>query len=252
MSATDVFQSTMKSRFIATFIISAMVPVIIFLTGCSAISPLSGSGNVITKEMGFSDFTSVEISNGFTAEIIQSDTYNITFTADDNLFPYLKVQYNYSKLKIYLEPFYSLAFSTKRVRITMPSIRALNMSLGSTGTIRGFSSLEDFNLKLSSASRLDGDLQANNTVFKLSAGSSVSLEGSATNMTINGSVGSKAILDNFEVNNADIKLNAVSRASIYVIDQLNADLGTASTLYYCGDPAIDNVAISGGATIKRR
>jgi hypothetical protein len=121
----------------------------------------------------------------------------------------------------------------------------------STATIKGFGTLEDINLNLSSASKVDGDLQANNAVFKLSAGSSISLGGSTANMTINASGGSRANLDNFEVNNADVKLSSGSKASIYVIDRLNADLSTVSTLNYHGDPAIDNVEISGGAAIKR-
>ncbi|MEJ2272458.1 MAG: hypothetical protein P8X91_08280, partial [Candidatus Bathyarchaeota archaeon] len=49
-----------------------------------------GSGNIVTKEELFSDFT-VDGENGFNVEISNSSTYSIIITADDNIMKFIEV-----------------------------------------------------------------------------------------------------------------------------------------------------------------
>ena len=63
----------------------------ILLAGCEVLikaegDGVTGSGNPETRQFDFSDFTKVDIGNSFEYEIIQSDMYSISITADDNLF----------------------------------------------------------------------------------------------------------------------------------------------------------------------
>ena len=44
-----------------------------------------------TEEFNFGDFTRVEVGHAFEVEVVQSDSYSVSITADDNLFKNLKV-----------------------------------------------------------------------------------------------------------------------------------------------------------------
>jgi len=51
---------------------------------------ITGSGHVVTEEKNFADFTTVILRNVFEAEIVKSDSFNITITADDNILERIK------------------------------------------------------------------------------------------------------------------------------------------------------------------
>ena len=231
-------------------ILVMLLTAVALLPACSTVSPLSGSENVITKEMAFSDFTSIDISSAFEVEIIQSDTYSIIITAADNLFDNLKVRQQDDTLKIYMDPFYSNITSTKKAKITLPELNKLNLSHKTSGTVNGFHSSDDFNLTLSTGSKLSGDLEAGISEFVISSGSSITLEGSADNITIDASSVSTANLEDFTVNNATVNLSSGSRATLNATGQLDVELSSGSTLHYLGDPTIGNISISSGSTMK--
>ena len=46
---------------------------------------ITGSGHVVTEERNFANFATVVLRNVFEAEIVKSDSFNITITADDNI-----------------------------------------------------------------------------------------------------------------------------------------------------------------------
>ena len=224
--------------------------IIVSLSGCSTFSPISGSGKVVTKEISYSDFTSIDIGSGFDVEVTQSNSYSIIVTADGDLFDNLKVRHQDNTLKMHVDPVYSHISSIKKVKITMPNISSLKLSTGAKGKIKGFSSSDNFNADLSLGSHLSGNIDASNVDFVIASGSSITLEGSASNMTLDASTGSKAELSNFVLDKATVKLSSGSNATIKVKAELNVDLSLGSTLHYLGSPKIDNISISGGSTIK--
>ena len=48
-------------------------------------NPIIGSGHAATKEMGLSDFESLEVIHPFRVEVVRADHFNVTVTADDNV-----------------------------------------------------------------------------------------------------------------------------------------------------------------------
>ena len=229
-----------------------LLAIIIPLTGCSSFSPVTGSGNVITKEMSYGGFTSVDVGTGFKVDITQSDSYGVKITADDSLFENLKVIQQDDTLKIYLDPVYSHVVSTKKAKITMPGLEALTLSSGAKGSISGFESQNDFTLNMSLGSGLTGNMKAEKVELKLSSGSNTTLQGSANIIIIEASAGSHANLDDFTVNEADIKLSSGSEATLTVMGDMDADLSSGSRLYYLGSPVIGDVTITGGSTMQSK
>ena len=258
----------------------AMVAVLVAVLLTSGLSAgcagggITGSGNPVTQEFNFSDFTRVEVGSAFQVEIIQADSYRVSVTADDNLFEYIQVSKEGETLKIGLKllPLRPL-FTTLRAEISMPRIYDLDLSGATRGTISGFSSTEnldnelsgasslnlvemsagDGKFALSGASRASGDITASDDArFELSGASKAELTGSANDMLIEASGASQLGLDNFPVRNVDIDLSGASRATVKLDGRLDADLSGASKLRYIGEPTMGDIHTSGGSSVNKK
>jgi len=213
-----------------------------------------GSGNLVTEEKYFSDFTIVEVGSGFEVEITQSSSYNISITADDNLFDYIQISKTGDTLTIRLKWGYSYQSLTLRTEITMPELYALEFSGGTHGTIEGFSSSHEFLLELSGGSSLSGDFATSGDAqFTLSGGSHlIELDGVANNLRISASGGSQLELSNFPVHDASVNLSGGSRANINLDGRLDADLSGGSHILYVGNPTMGDIHTSGDSTVGKK
>ena len=215
-------------------IVAISIPAVLYMSGyLYTLFPLEGSGNLITQEMNFDDFSIIEVGSGFEVEIYRSTIYNITITADDNLFDYIQVSKTNDKLIIDMLPGRVVKSGILRVNITLPDLYEVQLSGGSVGTGGGFDSSHDF-------------------VLHLSGGSVFSLEGSANDLTISASGGSVFNLSDFKVHNANVNLNGGSVATVNLDGRLDANLSGGSRLYYLGNPTLGDIVTSGGSTVSKK
>jgi len=210
-----------------------------------------GSGELVTEEKDFTDFTIVEVGWGFEVEITQSDSYSISITADDNMLDYIEVSTSDNKLTIGLKWGYSYQDVTLRAKITMPNLYELEFSGGTHGTIAGFTSSHEFAVDLSGGSHLSGDFTTSGDAqFTLSGGSHVTgLDGAANDLTISGSGGSHLDLSDFTVHNVTVNLSGGSHATVNLDGRLDGDVSGGSHLKYLGTPTTVDVNTSGGSTV---
>jgi hypothetical protein len=236
----------------ALFFIAAFIVLIIAFAfpGCSALKPINDSGAAEKKEMQFSDFTAIEVEDGFEVDIVQSDKYNVTIFADKELFKNLEVRHQDDILKIYIDPPYSHIISNKTAMIAMPVLKQIDLTMNSKGIISGFQSSEDFIANLTMGSSLSGDIEAESLNCDIASGSSVDLTGAADEMTLNGAGASTAELSKFELTSAKITLTSGSKATVNVSDSMEVDLSLGSNVTYIGDPTITKIDISGGSAMK--
>jgi len=211
---------------------------------------LVGCGPVRTQEFNFTGFTGVEVGWAFRVEIVQSDSYSVSITADENLFNFIQVSQEGETLKIGLTQ--PMPFRTLKAEITMPDLYELSLSGATRGTVQGFSSSHDFILGLSGASRLTGDITAGDAQFTVSGASTIQLQGSADDMTVNASGASRVELASFPVNNTQVILSGASRGTVNLDGRLDADLSGASTLNYSGNPTLGSIKTSGASTLSKK
>ncbi len=236
-------------------------------TGCAVIT---GSGDVITREFNYTDFTRIEVDYAFGAEIIQADSYTIKIFLDDNLFDYLDISKSSDTLRITMEPGNIYSKTQQRAVITLPDLERLELSGASKAFVAGFSSSHDLEIKISGASQVDisdvvsgnayleisgasnieGTFTMKDVVFDVSRASSVTLEGSAEDMSLDASGASTMNLSDLTLDNAWINLSGASQATVNAGGQLNGDLSGASLLEYLGNPTIANFTSSGASTIR--
>ena len=212
----------------------------------------TGSGHIITEEKDFSDFTVVDVENIFKIEIVQSDSFSIAITGDDNILDRIKVSKDEETLKIRLERrrFHHV---TLKAAIAMPDLSGLNLEGLSNVIVTGFKSSQDLKLDLSGASSLSGDIEAGNVVIEASGASRVTLEGSASTLTLDASGASRIDLANFPVKDASIELSRLSHATVNASERLDpVNLSGDSRLGYLGDPAFGELDTSGDSAIHRK
>jgi len=255
---------------IATLLVTASLLAV--FTGCRDINnAIIGSGNLITREMDFTDFTKLEISHVFQAEVTRSDSFFISITVDDNLLEYVTVRKSGNTLRIYLKGGYTYIGTTKIVEITMPEVDKLSLSGASRVEVSGFRSSDRLELEVSGVSSLNIDeLKAGDTVFEISGGSrisggieiadgrfdisgasSIDLEGYASDISIEASGASHANLANFPVSNATVKINEASVVIINAGGTIDGNISSASRLTYLGEPAL-TIEMSGDSTVDNK
>ena len=209
-----------------------------------------GSGNVVTEEMAFADFTGIEASHAFVVDIVQSDSFSVTIRVDDNILDMLDVSSEGDTLRLRLDRGVSLRDVTMEASITMPALARLRLSGAARASVSGFRSLDELDIELSGASKLDGDLEAGETDIEASGASKVTLGGSATGLTIRGSGASKLDLADFTVDTAEVRLSGASEATLHARERIDpVDLSGASRLRYLGNPSLGHVNTSGAASL---
>jgi len=258
---------------IIPIILTAVLTVAALLSGCT----VTGPGGTVTEEKDFTDFTCVDVEGTFEVEIIQSDSFSTTISADESFFDYIAVSKEGKTLRISLNPRhtftdFTLQAKTLKAKVTMPALYGLHLSGASKGTVTGFKSSEDFSLDVSGASSLDiddievddvefeisgaskvsGNMTADDTEFEVSGASNVELGGSASNVILKASGASKVDLADFPLDNADARLSGASEATLNVSGRLDFALSGASRLYFLGNPTMGKVSVTGASTIKHK
>lgn len=231
-------------------IVLSVATLLIIPSGCW--NWTTGSGNITTEIKDFNGFTEIEAHNGFQLKVVQSSTFSIEITADDNLHEHIKVSKPGDTLKIELDGIWGCNSCTLEAKITMPDINNLNLSGGSRADISGFNLSHDFSVELSGGSRLDGSITVADADFNLSGGSRINLEGSGNDLVVDGSGGSQLDLDLFPISNADISLSGGGKADINVSGTLSVDLSGGSQVTYVGQPTLGDIDLSGGSTIRSK
>ncbi|MFC1861274.1 head GIN domain-containing protein [Chloroflexota bacterium] len=239
----------MKKLIVVAFIVVVLL-ISGLLVGCGFV--LTGSGDLKVEEYAFSDFNRVEVSSAFEFEIIRSNSYGISITADDNVIEKVQVTKEGDTLKIGLKTTPRLGSLTLKAVVNMPYLRGLAISGASRGTISGFSSANDMDIKLSGASKVTGDITAGDADFKVSAASTVQLEGSANNIVANVSSASRLNLGGFMVNNANVNFSGASTGTVNLNGKLDANLSGASKLSYVGETTMGNINTSGASTLEKK
>ena len=258
--------------------ISSITIVVIVIIAAAAIfagayfSGIWPSGNTVTRDVDFSDFTIVDIGRAFEVEITQSNSYSIKIIADENIMDRVQVSKTGETLTISITGTI-IPPSTWKAEITMPELHELRFSGATHGLATGFSSAHNLTLTLSGASSLDPDISAEyveinlegasrlqgevtvsgDAKFIISGASTVELTGSAEDLEVGECSGASSLdLSNFPVNNANVNLSGASSATIKIDGRLDLDISGASHLYYIGEPTMGNIVTSGSSTINKQ
>ncbi len=245
------FQSPRISAML--FGLLAIIALTLGLAACSDQVAVRGSGNVVSEEMTFADFTAIDAANAFVVDIVQSESFDVTVRVDDNILDLLDVSRAGDTLRVRLKRGVNLTGDvTLEAKIAMPDLDGLVLSGAASASVSGFRSQDRLDIELSGASAIEGDLEASHMDIEASGASRVALEGSATKLIIRGSGASSLDLADFTVDTAEVRLSGASEATVNVLERIDpVDVSGASRLRYLGDPSLGNVSTSGASTVEK-
>lgn len=234
---------------------------LLFLSACSLPEVMvsgvgrtvTGSGNLVTLEQPNQNFSRVEFTHAFQAEVTQGEAYSVVITIDDNLEQYLQVSQTGDTLKIGFQPgLLSLRNATMRARVTMPELTGVGGSGATQIRIDGFESSKDLRVDVSGASTLRGNIDAGNLNADISGASRLELTGRGQDGRINVSGASQANLANFAMQNVDAEASGASRAEVNASGRLDAQASGASMVLYNGNPTMGRIQTSGASNVRAR
>ena len=202
------------------------------LASCGLVSPLTGSGNVVTQEEAITGFDKLDVNQGFQVDVSQGDSFSVVIRVDENLVEDLQVVKEGSTLKISLKPgrSYNLENVTLEADVTMPELTGADLAGGS---------------------HLRGDVETGDVTFNLSGGSHLTLSGSAGDLTIDTDGGSHAKLANLAVVDASVNARGGSHATVNPSGRLDAVAKGGSHVRYLGSPTLGTIDTDGSSSFKQ-
>jgi hypothetical protein len=250
------------------------IAVIIMVAGLIASCTVTiKEGKMATQNYDLKGFNRVEVGGAFAVEIVRSDSFNVTVTADD--LPHVQVEVVGDTLVVkrqgieWFAPFHS----RPKAVISLPVLAGLNVSGASEGKFQNFQSDTDLSVTLSGASHvearnitagkldvktsgastLSGEIKTQKDArFEATGASKIALTGTGANavMVVNGA--SRAEMSEWTAQNADLKLSGASHAFIKLDGRLDANVSGASTLYWSGSPVMGTIETSGASTLRHK
>jgi len=250
----------------------ALLLVLAIPFGAAGCAVVTGSGEIATWEMDYSDFNKIEIGSAFDVEITRANSFQVRITIDKKLYEYLEIDQRGDTLRIKLKSNYVYQNTTQQATVTLPDLHRLELSGASKADVSGFSVTHSLDFELSGASRMElGHTISGNAEFKLSGGSQTNgsiemddgrfelsgaselvLTGTAEDITIDASGASDLTLPQFAVVTADVNLSGASDAIVNVASSMDVHLSGASELEYIGTPKLGELEMSGNSTLNQR
>jgi hypothetical protein len=212
---------------------------------------VKGSGNIATEKREVTeDFTNIEVSQGIDLVITQSDTKSIQVEADDNIIEHIKTTISSGVLTIKMDKSVRTK-SSRKVKVSLPTIEALSSSSGATITNNGLIKSASLDIDASSGSEIDLFVEAENLIGESSSGSEVNLTGKALKIEVNSSSGSEINASELLTNEVIAGASSGSSIDIHPIISLNAKASSGSIIKYHNLPKnITKSASSGGSVSK--
>ena len=244
-----------RSRLSGGVLTLTLPALMLVFVACNNGPSVQGSGTLLTENFAASGFDELQVSHGFTVEVVRGEEFEVAVTIDDNVLEYLVVLDRDGVLEIGLNRAISVfGDATLEAWVTLPELRGLTLRGAAHVNLEGFDSVEALTVSASGASSATGALITEDATFDLSGASRVELRGRADTVTIEASGASRLELADFTIDDlSSVQLSGASEADVTVTGSLTeADLSGASGLTYGGEPVLGRVETSGASTIESR
>jgi hypothetical protein len=175
-----------------------------------------GSGRPATKDLAIADFENLQVVHPFRVEVIRSDRFGVTVTADDNVIDHVQALKTGSTLRVALEDgkSYRLKAGSLKVKVAMPALAEVGLSHGARGTVRGFKSDRGLKARATHGSELEGEAESGDLALDASHGSTLAWKGKGRDGRLAASHGSTLILSGLALRSAEVATGHGSTARL--------------------------------------
>ena len=211
------------------------------------------SGNVITKEYNFTDFTALDISNDFKAYVtFTEDEKKVNIKADDNLHDHIVVRMNGNTLEIRFKNNFNIrGKETLKAYISVSTIHDFRVAGDSKVYLENKLVTNNLKVKLSGDSRFEGDLEVRNLAVDLKGDSYMEVSGKTH--VLKGTVKGDSKIEKYSlvIDRLDINLSGDSEAYLTVNESINVKASGDSKLSYQGDAVVNSKKITGDSELEK-
>jgi len=227
---------------IKVFFLVFSVIVTVFIVGCE-----QGNGEVVSKEIKASNFTSINANGSANVNIHFSEEYKVIVTTDSNIQD--KIEIETSGNTLYIEKSQDNYNPTKLIiDVYMPDLKAVTLNGSGKIKIDSGNTL-DFDITLSGSGNINSqNYEAQSVNMNLSGSGSIKLKAMSTlNANISGSGNINA--QNFEIQNANVIISGSGNIRLWVTDSLKGKISGSGSIFHKGNSSI-NVNITGSGRVK--
>jgi len=193
----------------------------------------------------------IHLDSVFDATIIRTDNYSVVFRIDDNIEEYLIVEKIDDTLKINLQPDKTYSKITNEVTITLPDIEALIVDGVSKANLSGFNFSHDLEFDINGVSMLNANIDTGHIDLQVDGTSTILLSGNGTTAYISVNSTSTVDLSNFKTTNTTVNIDGTSTVILNINGTLNGSVKGVSTLYYLGNPILENITSDKLSSIEK-
>jgi hypothetical protein len=205
-----------------------------------------------TKDLKLQGFDRIDMGSAFVIDI-RPGSHKVVVSGDEDDVQDIEASVSGGTLKIRYKDKKGWSWSNNRkrvyVNITLPTLRALNLSGATKSTVSGFNNLDILDLDISGASSSSISVNAKRVNLDVSGASTITLNGRAKELTgeVSGATSFKAY--DFSVENANIDVSGASSARLNVSENLVAEASGASSVRYKGSPKV-KMNTSGASSVR--
>src|SRR5690606_36054053 len=165
-------------------------------------------------------FTAVSASEGLDVYVTQSDEFQITVEADENVIDLIGTDIKNGKLRIHARE--NIGRATKKIFVSLPEVTELESSSGADLTVKNDLNADRIEIGASSGSDLEVTLRANEVKADASSGADIELSGEAGNLEIQASSGAEIKARDLLVKTCNAKASSGADITINVSDAIIA------------------------------
>lgn len=210
---------------------------------------IKGNGDVVTDNREITDeFTEVSASEGIEVYVTQSDDFEISVEADENIIDLIGTDIKNGELRVHAIE--NIGRATKKVYVSLPKVDALKGSSGAHLTTENIIKADLIEIDGSSGTMMDIDLQALEVEIEASSGANLDISGKTDKAYVDGSSGANIDARKLMAKNSNAEASSGSNISISVSDQLTADASSGGNIAYSGDPTVTKKKSMSGSVHK--
>ena len=211
---------------------------VVFTTNVSAqwwgSKKVKGNGKVVTKTRSVGEYDQIGVGGSFDVKLVAGTEGKLTIKMDENLYEYLVTEVDGDKLKIKWKKGTNV-YSKNKLLITVPFEDINAVSLAGSGDVYSEDVIkaDDFKSALAGSGDLKLKLDANH---------------------VKSSIAGSGDVHAYELSakEADVSIAGSGGVEISVSDMLKARISGSGNVYYKGNPAKQDVKVSGSGNVSSR
>jgi len=215
----------------------------------------SGSGKVVTETRKVTDFHAIEISYPGEIVITQGNAVSVKIEAEDNVLPGLKTQVKGNTLEIFYKAENGKHVNpTEAVKITIVVKELDDVQFSSAGelTIDGLKT-DKLDFDLSGAGKVTvSDIETKSLRIDLSGAGSMEATGTADQLEMNISGFGSFDGGDLHSQSASVNISGAGSATVWVDDELDANVSGAGSVNYYGSPSTLTKNVSGVGSVNHK